>query len=384
MKLKNILAISSVFFLSNSYAAEWTLKPHVNPSFRYNDNVLMSSTNEESSFITSVRPTLELGYETENFNIGINTGYSISRYSSLSRLNEDDLFFDVSGLKTTERATWGLSANYNEDAARNTAAEDTGDFSSTATIKTTSISPSYSYNLTELESISLSSVYSEREYSTDEFDDNKTKSVSLVYSRQFTEKITANMSFSYSLYESGTSFSGTENDNYSLSVGASYAVSELWALSGQVGSRILKSKQFLSGATSSSSSSGSFFNLTASFTSELDTISVNYAKALSPSSTGDVNEQESMSGNWSRLLTEKLSIGASASYSETQSATIDEANKRTNFSIKPSMRYDFSEKVSVELNYEYKNQKRTSQDSSESNSVFISFNYDWTGYKVSR
>lgn len=385
MKSKSLLLIGiTLVTATSSYAAEWTLKPIINPNLKYDDNVLMSSEDKDGSFKFSVKPTLEAGYATGNVIIAISAGYSIAHYDTLSRLNESDPFFQISGKKNTERAQWGVTASYSEDAARNIAAEDTGNFSSTSVITSRSISPSYSYSITERDNISLNGSYSEREYSTTEFSDNESKSVSASWQRQFSERLSGNVSATYSLYESGTSVSGTENDTYNLSFGANYLWSERWSFSGQVGARYLDSEQITNGVGISSSSSGTSFNVSASHTSALDSITLSASKALNPSSNGDVNEQESFLVSWSRGLSEKLDLSVTGKYGETTSASETTSSKRENISIRPSLSWKISPKAKISLNYEYSQQKGSPQDKAESNAVYVSLNYDWDGYRVSR
>lgn len=384
MKLKLLLALSLGVVSSAAYAAEWSIKPIFNPNVEYDDNVLLSSTDEEGSFKFSVKPSVEAGYATESANLGIVAGYNVSRYGALSRLNEDDPFFRFFATKNTERAEWGLTASYSEDASRNTAEEDTGNFSSTSVITSRSISPSYTYSVSERDTLSLNASYSEREYSTNEFSDNETKSLSASWQRQYSERLSGNILTSYSLYESGTSLSGTENDTYGLSVGANYLFSERWTLSGQVGTRYLEQKQIVSGISSKDSNFGTTLNASAVYNSGLDEISLTASRELSPASNGDVNEQDAITVTWNRDLTETLTLNVAGIYRETTSASDEDDEKRENITFKPSLNWKLSPKMSMSFNYEYREQKRDNQGKADSNAIFVGISYDWDGYRVSR
>jgi predicted porin len=380
LKLKLTALVIALTHALPVFSAQWTLKPILNPSVEYDDNISMSPSDKEGSFKFSIRPTLLGSYQTETSLISLSTGYTVERYSSDTRSTEDNPFFQLNSNKSFERSSLGLNYSFREAASRDTAAEDTGDFSSRTVITTHSISPSYSYSVSEIDSISINFGYSEREYSTDEFSDNETKSVSSSWQRQFSERLNGYTSLSYSNYQSGDSDTGTKNDNYNVSVGANYELSERWSLRGNIGIRYLDTKT----GTVSSSNSGSSFDLTAAHQSELGSISFSALRSISPSSTGDVNEQDRLSVNWTRRLNERLSLGISSRYIETTSATESSNNKRENFNISPNLTWNITPKASLKFDYRYRQQKRTNQATAEGNSVNLSFTYDWQGYRISR
>jgi hypothetical protein len=384
MPIKILLVFSSLLAWLDCDAAEWTLKPIANPNISYDDNELLSTSNKQGSFQFSIKPTLEAGYKNEKVDIGISAGYSISRYSHLSRLDQDNPFIDVSGLMDTQRSEVGLKLSYSENASRNTAEEDTGNFASTSITTTRSISPTYSYRLTERDSITFGGGYTEREYSTAEFDDNESTNFSTTWQRQYSERLSGNVSISYSLYESGTQLNGTENDTYNLSFGADFLLSERWSFGGQVGARYLDSEQRSLGLISTNSSSGTSFNIDILYKSQFDTLSLAVSQALNPSSNGDVNEQQALSLSWSRSLSETLDFKVDTSFHETTAVSDSEGDKRENINIKPSLTWKFSPQGSVGINYQYRQQKRESQQKAESNAIYLAFSYDWDGFRVSR
>jgi predicted porin len=384
MPIKILLVFSSLLTWLDCYAAEWTLKPIANPSISYDDNELMSTTNKQGSFQFSIKPTLEAGFKQENVDIAVSAGYSISRYTHLSRLDQDNPFLEISSSMDTERSEVDLRLSYSENASRNTAAEDTGNFASSSITTTRSIFPTYVYRLTERDSITFSGGYIEREYSTAEFDDNESTTLSTSWQRQFSERLNGNASISYSLYEAGNQLDGSENDTYNLSFGADYFLSERWSFGGQIGARYLDSEQRSLGVISSNSSSGTSFNIDISYKTEFDTFLLTVSQALNPSSTGDVNEQQSFSLSWIKTLSETLDFKIDTSFRETSTVSNSDDDKRENISIKPSLSWNFSPQGSASINYQYRQQKRDSQQKAESNAIFLAISYNWDGFRVSR
>jgi predicted porin len=377
---KLMVLLSGLTVSFSSFSAQWSVKPIFNPSIEYDDNISLSTSNKEDSFKFVVRPTIVGAYETETALLSLTTGYSIERYTSNTRDTEDNPFFQLNSSKSFERSSLGIDYSFSEASSRDTAALDTGNFSSRSVITTHTFSPFYSYSLSEIDSVSVNFSYIQREYSTDEFRDNETKSIATSWQRQFSERLIGYTSFSYSNYQSGESVNSTENDNYNLSVGVSYDLSEKWSLNGNVGVRYLDSKTGID----SQSTSGSSFDLTANYQSELGRLSISALRRISPSSSGDVNEQDIYNVDWSSDLTERLSAGISSRYIETTSATENSNIKRENFNISPNLSWKLSPKATIELSYRYRQQKRTDQETAKGNSLSLTFSYDFQGYRLSR
>jgi predicted porin len=377
---KLMVLLSGLTVSFSSFSAQWSVKPIFNPSIEYDDNISLSTSNKEDSFKFVVRPTIVGAYETETALLSLTTGYSIERYTSNTRDTEDNPFFQLNSSKSFERSSLGIDYSFSEASSRDTAALDTGNFSSRSVITTHTFSPFYSYSLSEIDSVSVNFSYIQREYSTDEFRDNETKSIATSWQRQFSERLIGYTSFSYSNYQSGESVNSTENDNYNLSVGVSYDLSEKWSLNGNVGVRYLDSKTGID----SQSTSGSSFDLTANYQSELGRLSISALRRISPSSSGDVNEQDIYNVDWSSDLTERLSAGISSRYIETTSATENSNIKRENFNISPNLSWKLSPKATIELSYRYRQQKRTEQETAKGNSMSLTLSYDFQGYRLSR
>ena len=370
--------------MSVASAAEWALTATLDPSVEYDDNVFLDE-EEQSSIHLFSSPTVVFSHALENTSSSLSLGYKLDRYTSLSELDTENPFARVSSSYQWERSLVGLDASYIEDTTRTDAANDTGDFTTQSIVKNKTLSPSYSYQLTERDSLSLNGTYSEREYSTTDFSDNETKSLSMGWQRQYTERLNGGVSATVSNYQSEGVNSSSENDNYNLSLTAGYQWSETWQFSGQVGVRQLKSEQTSFGVTEKNNSSGSSFNFSASHQTELDNLTVSVSRALSPSSSGDVNEQQGLTVNWSRQLGDTLTANISASYQETTSASEDSSDeKRENISFTPSLRWQFERNLGLNLTYNYREQKETDQADVDSNAVSLTLIYDWDGLRASR
>lgn len=369
---------------TTAYAAEWSLTANANPSATYDDNVFLSQ-DEQSTMLYSITPTVVASRAVENSMVSVSAGYKFDRYSSVSNIDREDPFIRLDGSYNTERSSFGLNIGYQESSSRSTAEEDTGDFTTESTVRTRTIAPSFSHQLTEQDSVSINGSYSERDYSTSDFSDNDTVSITGGWNHVFTERLTGGLSATVSNYQADALTFSSDDDTYGLSATAEYALSELWQLNGQAGIRRLNSeRKFTSGFKESDNSSGGTVDFSATRTGEIDTFTIGLSRGLIPSSTGDVNEQDRIHLAYSRNISDRLTAGLTASYQETTSALDSGSEKRENINVSPSLRWQLERNVGLNLAYVYREQQRDSAPTVDSNAVSLTLTYDWDGIRVSR
>jgi len=394
MKINVITTVLAVtlFQVNVAKAAEYIIGADFSPTLSYDDNVELRE-NEEGSFATKITPTLLLSRSVENASISLDTGYRVERYASLPDLDRQDPFANISGNYNTERSSYGITAGYAERAQRSIAEEDTGDFSSNATVTSKSLAPSYQYQFTDRDFAYTSLNYNERTYDTGGFSDNESISYTGGWRRNLSERLTGGLALTYSEYESESELIESEYDSYNLSVTSTYIMSERWSFSGQLGYRTTDSEtQTLEGGPlQSERTAGSLFDFSANYLGELNTLTFSLSRSLAPSGEGVVNETDRISFNWNRNLAETLSFSINTSYQESQSADDLGNNEREYFTFSPALNWQLQRNLALKMGYQYRQQKGTSfggfdtiDDKVDSNSVFLTVNYDWDGLRFSR
>ncbi|MAP27322.1 MAG: hypothetical protein CL578_00295 [Alteromonadaceae bacterium] len=394
MKINIITAVLTATLFQSPFAnaAEYIIGADFSPTFSYDDNVELRE-EEEGSFVTKITPTLLLSRSVENGSIALNTGYRVERYASLSELDRQDPFANFSTSYNTERSNYGLNAGYSERAQRSIADEDTGDFSSNATVTSKSLAPSYQYQFTERDFAYTSLNYSERTYDTGGFSDNESISLTGGWRRNLSERLTGGLAMTYSEYESESERIESQYDSYNLSVTSTYMMSERWSFSGQVGYRTTESEtqSLLGGPNQTDRSAGSLFDFTANYLGELNTLTFSLSRSLNPSGEGVVNETDRLSFTWIRNIAETLSFSVNTAYQETSSADDLTNTDREFFTFSPSLNWQLQRNLALKMGYQYRQQKGTSfggfnttGDKVDSNMVFLTVNYDWDGLRLSR
>jgi len=381
-----IITSLSLFSLPVLQAAEWSLSGTANPSLEYDDNVFMRDSDKLGDYHARVKPTLKIMHQLENTETSLSAGYVLDRYDALSELDTENPFISINTQYNTQRSQWGLDVNYAEGTSRDDAADDTGDFETNSISTTESISPSFSYQLTERDALLVNASYSTREYSTTDFSNSRNRQLSTSWQHQFTERFNGGVSLSFSNNKSNDLTSFTDDDTYNLSLTTDYNLSEIWAVNGSVGVRQLNSERTDGfGDTDKNNSSGSSLDLNISYKGDVNTASFGLSRSIAPSSTGEVNEQDKISASWSRDLTENLSTQISASFQTTNSADGADNDERENITFSPSVNWKFSPDTSLGLSYKYRQQKESDTGTNaSSNAIMLTLNYNWDGLRVSR
>jgi len=379
------ICVVSLLLVPHANAAEWALTTTLNPSLEYDDNIFMRE-DKQGDYHASASPTLVVSRELENSALSLSAGYVLDRYETARQLNTDNPFWRFSSQYQTERSQWSLGLSYAESTSRNDAADDTGDFETNAIVTSQSVSPSYSFQWSERDSLSLNASYSKRDYSTADFSNNETRSLSSSWQHQFTERFNGGVTVSVSNIESTGLLLTTDDDTYNVSLTSHYELSEIWSMGGSVGLRQLQSEQTdLFGSTTKNKSNGQSLDLNVAYKGDIDSFNMGLSRSISPSSTGDVNEVDKFNISLSRQLSETLKASISASYQVTTSASDDSSDKRENTQLSPSINWQFASESSLSLSYNYRQQKESALNTNvNSNGIMLTLNYDWDGLRASR
>lgn len=388
------IPLLSLFVIGQASAAEWVFNAQADPKFKYDDNELLRE-DAISDFSLKIDPTLTFSRSLENSSTEVKMGYRISRYKDLKELDNENPFFGLSYSFSTERSNFGLSLNYAQRDSRDIAEEDTADFSNTSTTVTKSIAPSYSYRITELDTISSSVSYQERSQSGSSTDpilgtssnltDNQTTSLNLAWQHQYTERLNGGISLAYVNYQAQSDRLDNEYDSYSIGLTSGYQLSEIWSINGSLGTRYLSSENTpANGPSTSDNSTGLNYSINTSREDELNTYTLSASRSLTPSSEGDVNQQDAYTLSYSRNLTEKLTARLTSSYRIFKNA--DDLNSQSTkyMDVSPSIRWKFDQQWAVNLSYRYRSVDESAGKNVDSNSIMFNIDYNWNGIRFSR
>jgi len=397
------LIVGASVFCSSLDAAEWIVDGIVNQSLSYNDNVRMLSENPEGSFIYYLTPTLNFARKTEAWDVQGRASYGVQHYTDIEELDQNPQDYGLSTEYRTERSLTGLSASYSVVPSQNFAEQDTGNFATNARRNNLTVTPTYSYRFTELDSLISSATYSKSTYSNpgsgnndtviNNFNDNEVKSINVGWQRQWSELFSQSISAFYSNYNS-TGQINSESNSYGINLTSSYQLSEEWQFNGTIGGRITDTNidtviiPGLLTATNQDTSAGFLTDIGVHYKGESLSSNFGLSRSLVPSGQGQLTEQTLISLDFLYQITERLSSGLTTSYRETDSVSGINGGfgqSRTNIWVSPNINWELTQDWLLSASYAYRNQDRKNPDrTADSNIFMLTINYNWPGLSISR
>jgi outer membrane scaffolding protein for murein synthesis (MipA/OmpV family) len=380
-------------------ADEWTVKGRIDQDLSYDDNVTMRK-ESEASFIYAITPELNFSHRTDVSEISANASYGYQKYEHIPRLDRQNQNYGIDGRYFTDTTVWGVSAQYSLTPSRDTAEQDSGDFSSNSEKEMIFISPSVSYRLSEQDKLLLSAQYSDTSYSTAQLVGYRDWGVNLMWSRQWSERYTSSLDVFYSNFDSERSSSlgldriggfgsQTESDSFGANLSSTYLFSENWTIFGTVGVRLTETRRSsLLGSAEKDSSEGFLLDAGVDYEGESLFAKFNISQSLMPSSRGQLNDQFKVELDLNYKVTERLSASLLSHFQKIDPA--DNYNgggdKRTNITVNPSISLMITPDWILSTSYRYRYQKsiREDEETAHSNLYMMSLNYSWQGLSMAR
>jgi hypothetical protein len=333
--------------------------------------------------------------------ISANASYGYQRYENISELDRQNQNYGIDGRYFTDTTVWGVSAQYSLTPSRDTAEQDSGDFSSNSEKEMIFISPSVSYRLSEQDKLLLSAQYSDTSYSTAQLVGYRDWGVNLMWSRQWSERYTSSLDVFYSNFDSERSSSlgldriggfgsQTESDSFGANLSSTYLFSENWTIFGTVGVRLTETRRSsLLGSVEKDSSEGFLLDAGVDYEGESLFAKFNISQSLMPSSRGQLNDQFKVELDLNYKVTERLSASLLSHFQKIDPA--DNYNgggdKRTNITVNPSISLMITPDWILSTSYRYRYQKRSIrniEETANSNLYMMSLNYSWQGLSMAR
>jgi len=376
------LSLTLLMLSSMSQAAEWSLTADFNQKTSYDSNFLMKDTSL-STWSYLFKPSVEVAYKTPITESALSIDASVNRFDNFGEYNGEDIRLDWLNKYEGERLTWELSLGYSDTATRDVAITDTGDFDSNESVETKIVEPSIAWAVNERDNLKLSYAFSERTYTSEQFNANESGALSLEWARSVSEKLTALLSLSQVQYDVETSsLSNIETDFKTYNVGLAYLLSKSLTLDASIGyftSEVDSSDSFTDLEGRPSNSEGGLVDINLTLKGQRNNVSLGLSANLTPTSLGEVSETNTLNIDWDYSLSPKSKLGASASWRDTQSTELAD-RKNTNVSF--FYQYNMYQNFDIKLEWAYRGQDADALDQLlplnldvKSNQTSISFNY---------
>ena len=372
-----IAGMALVTFPAASLAAGWVADFSFDADAAYDDNFLMSDT-EQESWIYSVKPEVSLIYLTPVMTSELDAKLAVKRYSEFDQFDSEDPAFSWKNSYKRARSTWSMDFGYRESSQRDFAEEDTGQFDSNTIVETVYVDPSVVFRVTEKDDLGISLGFTERDYDADDFSDNENETVGLNWQHKVDEVLSTTANISVSKYQADRpNINTNETDYENITVGFIYQYSESLNINGSTGYFQSDSrKRIISGPAVvivDSENTGLLLNLGMNYSQEKTDWSLSLSRGLYPSSQGDVEERDSLGIGFEHRFTTRSSSGINVSWYNTNSVD----NDRESINISPYYHYRLTEKLTLQTSYVFRSFDRQLGGEVDSNRVKLGLRYSF-------
>ena len=399
MKLpKTYTQIASAVFIavtSNAVLAEsWITSPSLLIRTGFDDNIRLQQGVDDAAQETLLSGGIELARHTELSNTRLYGKAGYVAYTSADDSTLDDTQEYIAGLssayKPGERSSLGIDVEYKLDTLGSsyqfdnpdlTTDSDQGLVSSQIDRKRLSVSPKWELQVSELTKIGLAFDYEDVTFDDNELNrltdyEYQTIRPNVVYRTGERSRISSELLFS--TYETE---SNDQVDSVHLILGYTLQVNETseFRISGGAHQTTIKRRAVVD----DEDENGFLINAYYEKRTELSSFNARVERSLSPSGNGELLETDSISGNFSRRLSEKMNFNMYASYFTTSDvANSNDSDRKYAFAM-PELSYSFLKDWSAAVSYRFRwNEDEGRLDefnnqlgSVDSNGVFLSLQY---------
>ncbi|MHB8716890.1 MAG: hypothetical protein ACYC9H_12885 [Sulfuricaulis sp.] len=395
-----------VTFQETCQAAEWFTTPSIQLREDYNDNVLLTTQPHSGESSTWVTPALNFGVASDIWQATGQASLTNSRYPGHSQLNSNAQNYSLGSSYKTERETWQLNGSYSKIPfiTQETIGINTGLYTQNIITDTTSISPSWTWLITELTQLQLS--YSQGNVSylngaSSGLFDYRSSEASAKLSSQYDVYTQIFLQTTYSIFRvPSTSF---KSKTKSYQVGATRSFSDTMNATFSLGSRSTLNQQqgipicLLSFAASClvpgpqimASSRSSSPTFTASLEKQFETLHLSAAasRAYEPSAAGQELRSDSVFLSVTRPFTERLTGGLTINgyKMRVDAGSTASVDNRKVYQIQPSLSWQWTPEWNLGTGYSYTHVQRVNDTTSASSSeTYLTLTYQWPTISISR
>ncbi len=409
MKVSNWIRLPLLVWLvsamCSAWPAEWSAEPSILLRQEYNDNINLTALPHDAVWGTILTPSLKLSSKTEVSQTSASILWNFNRYTGASGLDRNDQFYTLSSNYKTERDIWAGDFAYTRDSTLASELNQTGIVVTRAQRSLLSLSPSWTYLLTPRASLKLSYQFDKASYdggAAQGLVDYTNQTAQAAWMYQATEKDLLTTSLSYSRFQ-------TVNNSYTanttgVQVGLTHSFSE--TLQGSVLVGLNRSTSTLNSQSyqyAFDQTTGTLYAVlvqnTLTSSNQVPVLSMELKQQFE---TGNINAYASRQlvpgGNGSLVETDRVGLGATHSFNEKLSGSVNGAAYRSRYigdavtatgsryyELAINLNWQMNEQWRLESGYRYA--RVTYQNSSVapvSNLVYASVRYDWPKISISR
>jgi hypothetical protein len=333
-------------------AADAKLTPKVTAGVGYDDNILFTRDEKVDSSILSVRPGIELDYQTLLSRVLLSADWDVLTYFDESGLNRVDQYYSLSGdHRLTQRWTAAADFRFARDTSLNTYLQETGRAIDRVERDYLEAGGEVAYDLTLLSKIAATYRFRTVSYEDAVFTDYDRHTVGLLYERNLkNERDTLSIGPSYYSRTAG----GNDVDSYFLDLGWARNWSTVTSSAVTIGARYTKINR-ADGTEHDKVGPRAGLNITSR--GLVSTTVFRYFHELRTTERGQEVNVDNLFLDYRRSITERSGAGFSGRLAFSYKLFDQQANVNDTrfYWLEPRLFYQLTRNMDVSLRYRYQN-----------------------------
>lgn len=376
-----ILALCTVLTAPLASAAEWLTQATLKQQLNYNDNIRLSTRNQDSIFGYAVNPGIMTQRRTEDVSLGLNMQGDIRRNDD-TRWDCDNYSVETDDQYKGRRNGFGFVGGYAKSCMYLQQLGDTGLLTPKATYQSFKLAPSWRWQWTPRDQIVADATYTKTDYTRDAsnsdyvFHGNQMTLVNLGGNHQWDPRLSLNGGMSYSKIDY-TDGDRPEQNVYGFQFGGNYDLDRTLKLSLGGGPRWIdtQSRPDYEGGVRL----GHVVNVSIHYDGVLNHLTAGYSNAINPSSLGRVLQYQSLYTRYSWRFLHDWTLDLDAQYSRMESVAKDLSVNYFNrdyVAVAIGATWQFARDFDLVLRYGYRYQQYDSiAGTAQSNSIMLGVGY---------
>ena len=370
-KCKAVAGISAAMAAGVAFAAggvqgaEWHVRASLTEQFNYDSNIRLSTGSAPDVWGFSTLPSVTIEGHTPRLDVTLDAGLDYTFYEGDDGLNS----FDQNGKATVgykwERARAALAGSVIHAATRTTEILDTGQDFTNAERFIFSGNGSWSYLVSERDSLGVRGSASRSIADTSAIQDYTSYGGGLFWARKLGEVDDLEVSGNYSRFNR-TSGLDVESDTYSGRLTYSHQFSQRFRTSLHGGGRYVSTdaKVFdgLNIVSRNETSTGVIAGASVSYLIERGEITGSYERSVEASAVGRLQERDLVSLSGVYRTSPTISLDLKGTFLKQQSVDADVSDGRTYWSTEPGVNWQFYRNLFFRMSYRFRTQKFESLD----------------------
>jgi len=386
-------------------ADEFKISGALKQSIEYDDNISMQ---EDKVAVSGylMKPSFNVNWNTPSTQVSLSAKGDIRRYDV--KVWDCETFSLASSQQYTYHThVFSFAGNYAKSCSYSDQVSDTGVLQTGNESQTYRLSPTWSWQWSALDRLSLNSSYSKMTYTNSgsgnnsdlnnvNFQGNESYSINISENHMWTRRLSSSISSFFSSTIFGDSGGTSNQQTFGFQASNSYNITRMWTVNIGGGLQWLEQP-------SASNENGDAINRTdiidfsLNYAGQLTDFSLSYSRTVIPSAIGQLIENNNFAIDYSYNFSRKLSFNIASSLLKNKTIGQSEFqinSDRSFYTGTIGVTWSFDKEWQLSANYRHRRQEYTSLGSTtvvneqddvlSSNAFMVHLNYNWNGMRVFR